>query len=403
METTTQTKPDGTKTETTKETQPDGTVIQSITETKKDGSVTEKKEVTAADKSATLKTTVQTDANKQTIANAVIQTGTIKENGTIDIPKELLQNAADTKNIDSLVVAITDTTVKSASSTKKETVISVNIPAVKGIEVEKVILTKESISTAKSTGKGLVITITDNNSANSSSDSYKVTIPAKQLAKIDASVKELNVTINAERVENVADTSKKDSIAKIIDKTKGNTNKTCVVSVASNKNVTAGMKVTVPVTDKTVISKGSKVYVYKYNPATGKLIETANCKQTVSANGSVVISAFFGTDYVVSAKKLSGNKVETIKDGISVSVPKKTVKTGKTMKVKTSLPDTVSTKTKFGTEKAVITYKCNKSKVASVSKNGKIKAKKKGTVTITTTIKLSSGQKVVKKQKVTIK
>ena len=161
------------------------------------------------------------------------------------------------------------------------------------------------------------------------------------------------------------------------------------------------MNLKVPVKDKTGSSKN--VYVYKYDKKTGKLVETANSKQKVSEDGTVSIAALEGTDYVVSAKKLSGKKVETIKDGISVSVSKKTAKTGKEISVKVSLPETVSRKDKFGTEKAKITYKSNDKKVASVSKNGKVTTKKKGTTVITTTIKLSSGQKVVKKKKIVVK
>ena len=87
---------------------------------------------------------------------------------------------------------------------------------------------------------------------------------------------------------------------------------------------------------------------------------------------------------------------------ISVSV-KKTAKAGKTLKVTISLPDTVSTKTAFGTEKAVITYKSDNNKIASVSKSGVITTKKSGTVSIKTTIKLASGQIITKEQKITIK
>ncbi len=176
-----------------------------------------------------------------------------------------------------------------------------------------------------------------------------------------------------------------------------------MVSLATNKEVKAGMNVTIPVTEKTSIAKGSKVYVYRYNAKTGKLIETANCKKTVSGNGTVTIAATSGKDYVISAKKLSGNKVETIKDAISVSVSKKTAKAGKELKMKVSFPNTVSTKLKFGAEKATITYKSSDSKIASVSKAGVITTKRSGTVTIKTTIKLASGQKIVKEQKITIK
>ena len=161
------------------------------------------------------------------------------------------------------------------------------------------------------------------------------------------------------------------------------------------------MNLKVPVKEKA--GNSDNVYVYKYDKKTGKLIEAANSRQKVAEDGTVSIAAAAGTDYVVSAKKLSGKNVETIKDGISVSVSKKTAKTGKKLSVKVSLPDTVSQKAKFGTETATVTYKSSNTKVASVSKNGKITTKKTGTAVITTAIKLSSGQKMTKKQKITVK
>jgi hypothetical protein len=229
-----------------------------------------------------------------------------------------------------------------------------------------------------------------------------VNIPAKQLSKVSASTEEFNVTVEAENVKNVTNASKKDNITNLINKNKGKEAKTCVVSIAENENNKAGMNVTIPVTDKANVSSGGNVYVYKYNAKTGKLEEVANSKQKVADDGTVSIAAATGTDYVVSGKKLSGSNITTIKDGISVAVAKKKAKAGKAINVKVSLPDTVSTKTKFGTEKAVITYKSSNSKIASV-KNGVITTKKKGTVTITTVIQLASGQKVTKKQKITVK
>ncbi len=186
-------------------------------------------------------------------------------------------------------------------------------------------------------------------------------------------------------------------------KNRGKKKKTCVISLASNENINTGMKVTVPITEKTTITQGSKVYIYKYDIKTKKLIETANHKQTVKKDGSIVIAATSGTDYIVSVKKLKGNQIQTMEDGISVLINKKKVKVGKKLKINILLPDTISTKNTFGTEKATIVYKSSDNKIVSVSKNGMITAKKKGEVMITITIKLASGQKIIKKQKITVK
>ena len=399
----TETKPDGTKVEIVTETKSDGTTIETVTETKTDGSTISTKEIKTEDESASLVTVVETASDGKVTINSVIRTGVSDTSDTVTIAEELLKDVASDERLDSIVVEITDTTVNSATKESKKTVVNVNIPSVEGVAVEKVVLTKDSIEAAKNIGKGLVVNIINGCAKEGTINNYKVTIPAKQLAKIDSAIQEINVEIVAEPVTNVSDASKKNAITKIVNKNKGKGKKTCVVSLATNKEVKAGMNVTIPVTEKTSIAKGSKVYVYRYNAKTGKLIETANCKKTVSGNGTVTIAATSGKDYVISAKKLSGNKVETIKDAISVSVSKKTAKAGKELKMKVSFPNTVSTKLKFGAEKATITYKSSDSKIASVSKAGVITTKRSGTVTIKTTIKLASGQKIVKEQKITIK
>ena len=398
-ETVTETSKDGsTVKETVTETQTDGTVSSAVTETKADGSRTEKKEVRTAD-DTTLIVEAETKPDGTYTANSVIRTGASGKSGAVEIAESLLRAAAEDDRIDSVVVEITETTVNSSEKKNKNTVVNVEIPSVEGVSIEKVVLTKDSIAAAKDSGKGLKVNVT-NGTTGSRADGYVVTIPAKQLAKISDRVEELNITVAVEKVANVADTSKKDDITKLVTKSKGKKAKTCVVEVAENADVKAGMNLKVPVKEKA--GNSDNVYVYKYDKKTGKLIEAANSRQKVAEDGTVSIAAAAGTDYVVSAKKLSGKNVETIKDGISVSVSKKTAKTGKKLSVKVSLPDTVSQKAKFGTETATVTYKSN-TKVASVSKNGKITTKKTGTAVITTAIKLSSGQKMTKKQKITVK
>ncbi len=394
VETTTETAADGTVKETVTETQTDGTVSSTVTETKPDGSKTEKKEVKTSD-DTTLLVEAETKADGTSTAKSVIKTGTTGQSGTVEIAESLLQAVAEDDRMDRVAVQITDTTVNSAVTGSKNTVVSVNIPSVEGVDVD-VVLNKDSITAAKSSGKGLKVNV-----ANGGTEGYVVTIPAKQLAKISGNVEELNITIAVEKAADVSDASKKDTITNLVTKSKGKTAKTCVVGIAENANVTAGMNVKVPV--KETAGNSSQVYIYKYDKKSGKLVEVANSKQKVASDGTVSIAAKEGTDYVVSAKKLSGKNVETIKDGISVSVSKKSVKAGKAVSAKVSLPETVSKKAKFGTEKATIAYKSSNSKVASVSKNGKIKAKKKGTVVITVTVKLSSGQKVTEKRKIKIK
>lgn len=402
VETVTETKPDGAKVETVTETKLDGVKIETITETKLDGSSTETKEITTRDNSVTLKTIVEINASGSRNVNAIIYTGISNIDNTVEIQEELLNDIAEESEIKNVIIEITDTTVKTAVASNKNITININIPSVEGVGVEKIVFNKDSIYTAKEIGKGLIVKIIDSDTQEIENN-YKVKIPAKQLEKIDSSVEEINIMIKTENAANITNNTMKNAVDKILMKNKGKKRKTCVISLASNENINTGMKVTVPITEKTTITQGSKVYIYKYDIKTKKLIETANHKQTVKKDGSIVIAATLGTDYIVSVKKLKGNQIETMEDGISVSVSKEKIKVGKKLKVNILLPDTISTKNTFGTEKAVIVYKSSDNKIVSVSKNGMITAKKKGEVLITITIKLASGQKIIKKQKITVK
>ena len=389
---------DGSIKETVTETRKDGTVISKVTQTKTDGSIEETKEITVADESAVFLSTVTKDAKNQVNANAVIKTGkTLKD--TVTIPKLFLKEVAEDTRIGNVVVEVTEVTINSVPLSNKKTEVTVSIPAVDGAEIEKVVLIKDSIKAVKKIGKELTVTIISNDMI--LAGNYTVSIPVKQLNKL-SDAKEVNITIDTNTVKNIEDSVQRNDITKAVTSSQAKKKKICVISVAVNENQDMGMKITIPVTKKTTISAYDKVYIYKYNVKTGKLEETANCKQTVSADGSVKVAAIEGIDYIISAKKLSGNKVETIKDRISVRLQKKVVKAGKKVSIKVSLPDVVSKKKKFGTEKATITYKPN-SNIATVSKSGIITAKEKGTVVITTVIKLSSGQKIIKKKKLVIK
>ncbi len=411
----TETKPDGTKVETITETNSDGAKIETITETKLDGTVivvikdkntdgssTETKEITTGDNNVTLKTIVETNASGSRNVNAIIYTGISNTDNTVEIQEELLNNIAEESELKTVIIEITDTTVKTAVASNKNVTININIPSVEGVGIEKIILNKDSIYTAKEIGKGLIVKIIDSDTKEIANN-YKVKIPAKQLEKIDSSVEEINIMIKTENAVNITNNTIKNAVDKILMKNRGKKKKTCVISLASNENINTGMKVTVPITEKTTITQGSKVYIYKYDIKTKKLIETANHKQTVKKDGSIVIAATSGTDYIVSVKKLKGNQIQTMEDGISVLINKKKVKVGKKLKINILLPDTISTKNTFGTEKATIVYKSSDNKIVSVSKNGMITAKKKGEVMITITIKLASGQKIIKKQKITVK
>ena len=128
------------------------------------------------------------------------------------------------------------------------------------------------------------------------------------------------------------------------------------------------------------------------NPKVAKVDE--NGKVTALKTGTAVITC--------AAKDGSGVKAEckiTVKDKlvtkITLNKKKVTIKLGKTFQLKV---------TKLSPANALnqkVTWKSSNTKIATVDKNGKVKAKKKGTCIITCTAKDGSGKKVT--CKITVK
>jgi len=264
-----------------------------------------------------------------------------------------------------------------------------------GSTAENIVLSQDGIKAAKESGKDLVIVV-------EGTDGYTVTLPKKQLGKLGANLKELDLKVTILNAGEVSSHSERKVIEQLLDKKDLSEDGSCVINVAENKGVTAGLKLTVPVEEKIGVSKGDMAYIYQYNKETGRLEEIAFCRQVISADGSITIEAVSGADYIVTARKLSGSKVNTMEDGVTVKAKKNTIKKGNSTNIKVTLPSALSKTNKFGTEKVSILYKSNKKKIASVSKAGKITAKKKGTALITVTVKRESGTKIVKKIKVKI-
>lgn len=410
----TETKPDGTVVETKVETAENGNVITTVTETKPNGDITETKTVSASNDDTVL-TIVKQTKNGQKKANAVISAGA---KGTVVITENLLDTLSKDKDVSKYILEIASDTVNAAPKKTKNTIITVDVPFVDNANMDKIVCTKDGLQTAKATGKGLKIIVnmtkadgsTDSSTIDTetSRNSYVATIPAKQLQKIDNSVETLTLALKVVAQQKLKDTNNTEGTIKTkLTKSGSNAGKAYVISTVENtklKNVGIKFKIDVVNNAENVdIKAGNTVYIYKYNTSTKKFEEMAYSKQVVAADGTVDISGYSGMNYIVSAKKLSGNSVTTIKQGIKVKVKKNTIKKGKNLSLKLTLPDTISTKSKFGTEKATITYKSNHPKIASVSKNGVIKAKKAGKATITTTIKLSSGQKITKTKKIVVK
>lgn len=135
----------------------------------------------------------------------------------------------------------------------------------------------------------------------------------------------------------------------------------------------------------------AKNAVVSWSTSNSKVATVKNGKVKVKKAGTVVITAKTADGQSAKVKfKATKNKV---------SVAKLTVTGKKTMKVKSSQKLTLGLAPATADNQKV-TWTSSDKKVATVNKNGKVTAKKKGTVTITATAKDGSGKKATFKIKV---
>lgn len=262
-------------------------------------------------------------------------------------------------------------------------VINLSIPTVKDAVVDAIVLHQDALILAKESGQNLTINIT-----NGDSKSYTVSIPASELKKVTSTSKELNVAVTMVKDIKVA------------------ANSQGVLSIGSEGTLIAGMVITVPVRDILSLPAGKKVFIYQKNAKTGKLEEVPNNVKTIAKNGTLKLSTLSGGTYVICTEKVK----EAIKlvDRVTVSV-KNSVTQGKKLKISVDLPKEIAKVSTFvygdplGQEEAKVTYQISNKDIATVSKDGTVTAKKKGTVKITITVTLENGQKKKFSKTITVK
>ncbi len=306
------------------------------------------------------KATVKIEISEKTLQDTV-KDGT--SNVAVSLGSELLKNV------------LTD------SSVKKGIVIDLSIPTVKDASVNNIELSKDALLLAKEAGQKLTINVAD-------AKGYTVSIPASELKKITSDTKPLNVAVTLEKDTEAAYKS------------------AGVLSVGSEGALAAGMVVTVPVKESLTVSNGDKVYIYLKNAKTGKLEEIPNNKQTVADDGTLKLSTLSGGDFVICTEKVK-DAVKLV-DKATVSV-KSSVEIGKKLNVNVSLPNALAQVTTFaygdpiGQEEAKVTYKVSDQTIATVSEDGTLIAKKKGTIKVTVVVTLENGDKKTIKKTIRVK
>ena len=180
-------------------------------------------------------------------------------------------------------------------------------------------------------------------------------------------------------------------VVKQLTEAAGTEDLTIIVQV---KNANGDVKYTVSVSAKNVKNnKSLKAFVV--NRKTGEY-ELINSKTYKAEDGN--LNASFGKkgDYVLLTTKEAARIEKEILKTIAPKKTKATVKKGKTTEFK------LDSKLNQNNVKKV-TYKTAKKSIATVNKNGKIKANRKGTVTIKATVTLKNGKTKTVSMKIAVR
>lgn len=211
---------------------------------------------------------------------------------------------------------------------------------------------------------------------------------------------EASVTITKDAQENV--TSAKATVSgskgtltadvvKQLTEAAGTEDLTIIVQV---KNANGDVKYTVSVSAENVKNnKSLKAFVV--NRKTGEY-ELINSKTYKAKDGNLNVSFGKKGDYVLLTTKEAARIEKEILKTIAPKKTKATVKKGKTTEFK------LDSKLNQNNVKKV-TYKTSKKSIATVNKNGKIKANRKGTVTIKATVTLKNGKTKTVSMKIAVR
>ncbi len=147
---------------------------------------------------------------------------------------------------------------------------------------------------------------------------------------------------------------------------------------------------------------GKMAYLYFYNTGT-KQLELQEIRR-IDEKGNAEFDFVHASDYVIVMD--NGETLQKQIDGITITPSKKVLYLGGNMDKSTTLsvklPEILKTEIENGSSSYTISYTSGNSKIATVTSNGKVTAKKAGTAVITTVINVNGIERSIQ-TKITVK
>ncbi len=252
---------------------------------------------------------------------------------------------------------------------------------------ENKVITAKALEEALEEGKDYTLSVTDENGR----VRYSWTFAGKDLKNADG-LSDINHELTVNRIE---DHEKINTLMK-----GSNENGVgLVISFGHEGKLPTQATVQIYVGDIRGVEKNTNVFLYHYNPETGKLEELPyGSSYKVNEDGYITINIVHCSEYVVLPNKADGSITTSLGEQISVTASKKSMYVDQSAEIKVELPptlvlvDRLDAKTVASAIGAVTaSYKSSNTSVATVDSQGLVKAKKAGKVTITTKVKLYDG------------
>ncbi|ROR27414.1 Ig-like protein group 2 [Mobilisporobacter senegalensis] len=168
----------------------------------------------------------------------------------------------------------------------------------------------------------------------------------------------------------------------------------------------ASAKVKIYIKDLAGIKVGSKVYIYRYNSQNKKLDILPTNQAKIDKNGYITINIAAGGKYLLLPRAASSKVTTSLLNQITVNASDKTLDRKSSSSAKSQIlikvPDTIQIVRSMSKSKdkaivqAIVSHKSSNVKLATVSANGTVTGKKKGRVTISTTVAINGQKRIIK-------
>ncbi|MFA9464578.1 MAG: bacterial Ig-like domain-containing protein [Velocimicrobium sp.] len=321
----------------------------------------------------------------------------IHANKSLDKPVQIAIPVAQTS---SLINKLKSQSVENAIS-----VITINkeyLKENKKAVISEIDVDKDLIDALVENEKTLTVKVADS----SGKVYYAWNIDGEQMSKSENEAAGLNLAVL------VAGTDTMDAVDKLVKKDKRN-EKGYILALNAEDRIPSGSLLKVNAKEQLGLEAGQAVYVYHYNDATNTVDSMAKVKYKVDEDGFLNMNPKYGDDYVILDHIADASIKRTLMQQIQISDKKLTIKKGKKQTLEITLPEIVAVVAKYNAKAneqygdeillAKVKYHTSNSSIATVSKDGTIRAKKAGKVTITTTVLLENSKKKRVKTTITVK